>query len=265
MSGSQLSYPHRSVGFWPIEELELAEKLKRNIVRIDESLCDGCGACVISCVEGALKIIDGKAKLVSETYCDGLGACLGECPQGAIIIETREAEGFDEAAAVQHQASAQRTEPQFSCPSSRAFEFSHPPADDAAQPQAQAIPSYLGHWPVQLALLQPAAPLLKGADLLLTADCVPFAYGDFHRQFLSGHALAVACPKLDDTDAHLAKLAAIFRESGIKGVTVVRMEVPCCGGLTFLAEEALKLSGKVIPVTEVVIGVQGDIKRTVQR
>jgi ferredoxin len=236
----------------------------RHIVRIDEALCDGCGACAIACAEGALKIIDGKARLVSETYCDGLGACLGECPQGAISIETREAAGFDEAAVAKHLSPAPPAEPPFSCPSSRAFEFKPAAAAGPPPPTDSGAPSSLGHWPVQLALLPPAAPFLKGADLLLAADCVPCACGDFHREYLAGHALAVACPKLDDRDAHLAKLAGIFREAGLKSVTVMRMEVPCCGGLTFLAEEALRLAGKTIPLREIVVGVQGGVKRNVQ-
>jgi MinD superfamily P-loop ATPase len=201
-------------------------KTLRKIVKIDEEKCDGCGACIISCAEGALRIIDGKAKLVSETYCDGLGACLGKCPRDAITIEEREAEEFDEAAAT-----------------------------------GTIGESRLTHWPVQLALVSPTAPFLKAADLVLAADCVPFTYAGFHRDFLGGNsALLVACPKLDDFAAHQKKLTEILKESGIKSLTVLHMEVPCCSGLVHMAKQAILASGNVVPFHEVTISVQGKRK-----
>jgi len=228
-----------------------AGKATRKIIKIDEKKCNGCGLCVPSCVEGALQIIEGKAKLVSDTYCDGLGACLGECPQGAISIEEREADAFDEAAAEAHIAGKQPP----GCPSAAVTGFERSEAKDIP-----VRPSRLGHWPVQLTLVPPTAAFLQDADLVFGADCVPFAYADFHRDFLSGRSLIIACPKLDDFPAHLKKLTEIFRLSSVKSVTVVRMEVPCCAGLIHMVQQALQLSGKDIPVNEVVISIKGEIK-----
>ena len=235
----------------------------RKIVKIDEEKCNGCGACVISCAEGALQIIDGKARLISETYCDGLGACLGKCPQDAITVEEREAEGFDEAAVVENQQAEKAVEePRFSCPSASIQQFARkggtasPPV-----PIAEATESRLHHWPVQLALVPPTAPFLKAADLVLAADCVPFAYAGFHRDFLGGNtALLVACPKLDDYAAHQEKLTQVLRQAGIKSLTVLHMEVPCCSGLVRMAQQAILASGNVVPFREITIGVQGDRK-----
>ena len=242
----------------------MAAKQFRNIVRIDEDKCDGCGACVISCAEGALKIIDGKARLLSEKYCDGLGACLGECPQGAITIEQREVDDFDEAAVAEHLHTSEAVEDTLpcGCPSTTVTQFERPAAKAAPAPVAEraGASSLLTHWPVQLTLVPPGAPFLQGADLVLAADCVPFAYADFHRDFLSDHALLVACPKLDDFQAHQSKLNDILRQSGIKSLTVVRMEVPCCSGLLHMAKQAILASGKKIPLKEIVIGIKGDIK-----
>jgi NAD-dependent dihydropyrimidine dehydrogenase PreA subunit len=207
----------------------MATKLVRKIVNIDEAKCNGCGLCVPACAEGALQIIDGKARLVSDKYCDGLGACLGECPRGAITIEEREADVFDEVAA-----------------------------------GAGWQPSRLGHWPVQLTLVPPRAPFLQGADVVLAADCVPFAYAGFHQEFLEGHALLVACPKLDDFAAHQRKLAEILSSSEIKSLTVVHMEVPCCSGLVHLARQAIAASGQDIPLREVTIGIRGTIKNRIE-
>ena len=235
----------------------------RKIVKIDEEKCNGCGACVISCAEGALQIIDGKARLISETYCDGLGACLGKCPQDAITVEEREAEGFDEAAVAENQQAEKAVEePHCSCPSASIQQFARkggtasPPV-----PIAEAAESRLHHWPVQLALVPPTAPFLKVADLVLAADCVPFAYAGFHRDFLGGNtALLVACPKLDDFAAHQKKLTEIFNQAGIKSLTVVHMEVPCCSGLVHMARQAILASGNVVPFREITIGVRGDRK-----
>jgi len=238
-------------------------KALRKIVKIDEDKCNGCGVCVPACVEGALQIVDGKARLVSETYCDGLGACLGECPMDAITIEEREAEDFDEEATQHH---LDESEPDHGgdklpcgCPSATVASFDRACACPSAT-ETMGQPSMLGHWPVQLTLVPPAAPFLKNADLLLVADCVPFAYAGFHQRFLANRALLVACPKLDDYQAHQRKLTDILRQSQVRSLTVLRMEVPCCFGLTRMAEQAIALSGRDIPLEEIVIGVQGDIK-----
>jgi NAD-dependent dihydropyrimidine dehydrogenase PreA subunit len=231
---------------------------RRDIIRIDESLCNGCGQCIPACAEGALQIIDGKARLVSEIYCDGLGACLGTCPQDAITIETREASDFDEAAARQHliERDSATIGNECGCASAEVKMFEESDIFAATGDDVPRI-SQLEHWPVQLTLLPPSAPFLKGADLLLTADCVPFAYADYHRDYIKGHVVTVACPKLDDYPAHLERLTAILRESSPLSLTVVRMEVPCCSGLTQMARQAIERSGRDIPQREVVIGIDG--------
>ena len=228
----------------------------RKIVHIDEERCNGCGECAPSCAEGALQIVNGKAKLISETYCDGLGACLGHCPQDAITVEERAAPEFDEEAVALHLAERGRQETPCACPSAAIAEF------ETVKPAEDPVfePSRLAHWPVQLTLVPPGAPFLRGADVVLAAHCVPFAHASFHRDFLGGHSLLIACPKLDDFRAHLTKLTEVLRKSGIKSLTVVHMEVPCCSGLTYMAKEALKLSGQDIPLHEVTIGVKGGVK-----
>jgi NAD-dependent dihydropyrimidine dehydrogenase PreA subunit len=232
----------------------------RNIIRIDEEKCNGCGACVTACAEGALKIIEGKARLVSESYCDGLGACIGDCPQGAISIEKRQAEDFKPVMQGDCPLSSPLTDRQVpACPSTGVASF-NVQAKAVPNLMEESKPSSLSHWPVQLALIPPSAPFLKGADLLLVADCVPFAYGGIHSDYINGHAVAVACPKLDDFHAHQFKLNEIMKYSDIKSLTVLRMEVPCCGGLHHMAKEAIRLSGKDIKLREVVIGVKGDVK-----
>ena len=194
----------------------------------------------------------------SDIYCDGLGACLGECPQGAITIEERETDNFDEAAVARH---LQETEPASDelpcgCPSTTVTQFERQAETEPAIRQQ----SMLGHWPVQLTLVPPRAPFLQGADVVLAADCVPFAYAGFHQEFLKGHALLVACPKLDDFEAHQKKLTDILSASDIKSITVVHMEVPCCSGLNHLARQAIASSGKDIPLREVTIGMRGTIE-----
>lgn len=242
----------------------MQRKVLRKIVKIDEEKCNGCGVCVPACIEGALQIIDGKARLISETYCDGLGACLGECPQGAITIEEKESDEFDEEAVKQHLAIDEAVvEPlPCGCPGATVRQFEAQPQTEAATPLAMASPSrsMLTQWPVQLTLVPSIAPFLRGADLMLAADCVPFAYAGFHQDLLSGHALLVACPKLDDFQAHQQKLVQILRQSGVKSLTIVHMEVPCCFGLVHMAKEAIKLSGRDIPLKEITIGVRGDLK-----
>jgi NAD-dependent dihydropyrimidine dehydrogenase PreA subunit len=244
----------------------------RELIRIDEALCDGCGQCVPACAEGAIAVIDGKARLVSDVYCDGMGACLGHCPQGAITIEKVEARPFDEAAVARRksmvesrQSTVTAEEPAHghgggSCPGSRMLDFR--PAAGAVAPAAVAMPqpSALRQWPVQLHLLSPAAPYFRGADVLLAADCVAFAVGDFHSTHLAGRTLAIACPKLDThQESYLEKLTAFIDDSGIASLTVMIMQVPCCGGLARLAIQAAAQASRRVPMRYVVVGVHGEI------
>jgi len=237
-------------------------KTVRKIIRIDEGKCNGCGACVPACAEGALQIIDGKAKLISETYCDGLGACLGECPQGAITIEERVAEEFDEEATKLHLEKEKRimNELPCGCPSATVTQFERRETTGGAPLEATNQRSMLSHWPVQLTLVPSTAPFLQGADVVLAADCVPFTYAGFHQDFLKNHSLLIACPKLDDFQAHLNKLTDILSRSSVKSLTVVHMEVPCCSGLLHMVKQAVQLSGKDIPFREVTVGIKGDLK-----
>ncbi len=240
---------------------------KRQVIRIDEALCDGCGQCADACAEGAIRMIDGKARLVSDAYCDGLGACLGECPQGAITLEEREAVAFDEAAVHAHLArlAAQTPRPieaEAGCPSGpgggcpgsglRDFRARVAGMRPAAPFQGASTnsppPSRLGHWPIQLGLVPPTAPFLAGADLLICADCVPFVVPDFHARYLSGRAVVVACPKLDDMEPHRARLAGILAHGRPARVTVLRMEVPCCGGLARAVLEARNAHAPQVPL-----------------
>ena len=230
---------------------------KRQIIRIDQDKCDGCGMCVPSCAEGAIQIVDGKAQLLADRYCDGLGACLGECPQGALIIEEREAEEFvGPAPGAPHPEApappAALPGEGFVCPGSRMQQF---------QPVTAPTPggSALGHWPIKLHLVTPQAPFLKGASLLVAADCAPFAAGDFHSRFLAGKAIVCGCPKFDDVAAHVAKLTAILRENDIKEIGIVNMEVPCCFGLVQIVRQALEASGKSLPVTICTLGTAGQV------
>jgi Pyruvate/2-oxoacid:ferredoxin oxidoreductase delta subunit len=255
----------------------------RKIVLIDEARCDGCGECVTACAEGAIALVGGKARLVSEVYCDGLGACLGECPQGAISVVERDAADFDEAAVASHLAGLGRAPlaggPEaevirpgppaaLACPGSAPRQLPRRSlavmASDAGAP-APAAPrqggSTLSHWPVQLGLVSPGARWLAGADLLVAADCVPFAYAGFHADLLAGRALVIGCPKLDDNQAHAAKLGEICRQNDLRSITVVRMEVPCCGGIAWAARQGLAASGKPVPIRDVVIGVDGAIRQ----
>jgi len=239
----------------------MTTKTVRKIIRIDEEKCNGCGLCVPACAEGALQIIDGKAKLISETYCDGLGACLGECPQGAIIIEERAAEEFDEEATKLHLEEEKRAMEELPCGCSSAVvtQFEKQESTGVVPGEAPNQQSMLSHWPVQLTLVPPTAPFLQGADLVLAADCVPFAYAGFHRDFLKNRSLLVACPKLDDFQAHLKKLTDILSHSSVKSLTVVHMEVPCCSGLVHMAKQAVQLSGNDIPLKEVTVSIKGDL------
>jgi NAD-dependent dihydropyrimidine dehydrogenase PreA subunit len=239
----------------------MTQKTLRKIVKINEELCNGCGACIISCAEGALKIVDGKAKLISEKYCDGLGNCLN-CPQGAITIDEREAEDFDEAAVEQHleAAKAEKEQPH-GCPSAnvRQFEKSAATAAPIIEKAKPPVQSKLRHWPVQLTLVPPTAPFLKNSDVVLAADCVPFSYANFHGEFLGENTtLLVACPKLDNFPAHQAKLNEILKQAGIKSLTVVHMEVPCCSGLVHMAKQAMLTSGNIVPFRDITISIRGE-------
>jgi len=230
----------------------------RKIVRIDEEKCTGCGLCVPSCAEGAIQIIDGKARLVSEIYCDGLGACLGKCPEEAITIEEREAEEFDEEATEVYLNQMKEKDIPRGCPGSMAMRLSRQ-SDAAEHVSSDAAPSELANWPVQLKLVSPGAPYFEGADLLLAADCVPFAMGDFHTRFIRGRTLVVGCPKLDNVDYYIEKLTEILKQSSINSLTVVHMEVPCCSGLGYIASKAVAASGKDIPVDDITITIQGEV------
>lgn len=255
----------------------------RKMVKIDEEKCNGCGECVPSCAEGAIQIIDGKAKLLADNLCDGLGACLGDCPLGAITVEEREADEYDVAAVDEHLKEIGReplphhnepvapavsgcpsaavksfAAPVGGCPSARTMSFDEPSTEDSADSASR--PSRLAQWPIQLHLVPPTAPFFQNADVLLAADCAPFAYADFQEDMLKGKALAIACPKLDNTEPYVEKLTAMITQSNIKSLTVVHMEVPCCNGLVLMAKQAIADSGRDIPFETVCIGIRGDRK-----
>ena len=269
--------------------------MKRHIIRIDADKCTGCGECIPDCPEGALQMIDGKARLVSDLFCDGLGACVGTCPAGAISVEEREAEPYSErrvmeniaaqgpgviaahlrhlkahgedgylSEAVNYLNEKKIPVPEFgehhvhSCPGSMPQDF-RGAVDDPARPMTE-FRSELRQWPVQLKLLNPAAPYFDDADLLLAADCVPFAFGGFHPRFLAGKTVIMFCPKLDPCiDEYVDKLAAILSLHNIRSITVVRMEVPCCGGINAVLKRALEKSKKQISVTEHIISIKGEV------
>lgn len=226
---------------------------KRKIIKIDEEKCNGCGLCIPNCPEGALQVIDGKARLVSDLFCDGLGACIGHCPQGAITIEEREAQAYDEkkvmAHIVKHSSSG--------CPGSKMMDFRKEKAG-VKKKDFVSVQSRLQQWPVQITLVPPNAPYFKDAELLIAADCVPFAYADFHRDLLKGKILLVGCPKLDDLSFYQKKITQILKDNIIKSVTYAHMEVPCCFGLVNVIKSAISASGKNIPFEEVVISIKGE-------
>jgi Pyruvate/2-oxoacid:ferredoxin oxidoreductase delta subunit len=259
----------------------------REIVEIDEAKCDGCGECIPSCAEGALYLDGGKVKLRSDALCDGLGACLGECPRDALRVVKRDAVAFDEGAVAAQvlrdsppKKLALAVEPppaEGGCPGSRPRTFAHVTglraAADGVRPRLSVVPdapasgpaivpqdgSRLGQWPVQLSLVSSAAPWLRGADVLVAADCIPFAYARFHEDFLAGRRVLVGCPKLDDVAAYTAKLEDLFRRAGPRSVTVVKMEVPCCGGIAAATRQALARSGAAAPLEVVTIGIAGGV------
>jgi Fe-S-cluster-containing hydrogenase component 2 len=233
----------------------------RNIVKIDEEKCNGCGLCVKACAEGAIQIIDGKAKLVSEVYCDGLGACLGHCPQDAIQVEKREAAEFDEEKTKAHLAKQQKAQQysDFVCPGTMAKTLRERTGEKNS---TAAVPSQLSHWPIQLKLVPPTAPYFANADLLLVADCVPFAMGDFHSRFLKEHSVVVGCPKLDDAEFYIEKLAKILQANKLSSLTVVHIEVPCCFGLTRIAKDAIVRSGLKMAFEDVTVDLHGSVSKT---
>ena len=277
--------------------------MKRKIIKIDDGKCNGCGLCIPNCPEGAIQLIDKKARLLSDLFCDGLGACLGHCPEGAIIIEEREAEAYDEARVMENivkqgenttrahlehlrdhkqeeylmqavqflrekgiknpleagnPAPASHLHVHGGCPGSRVVNFG---SQAAPEGEAQGTrPSQLTHWPVQLHLISPHAPHFQGCDLLLAADCTAYALGDFHKDHLKGKALTIACPKLDGSlETYVEKLAALIDNAKINTLTVLIMQVPCCGGLLHLAQQAAAQAKRKVPIRGVVVGIQGGI------
>jgi ferredoxin len=254
----------------------------REIVTIDEELCDGCGLCVPACHEGALRVVNGKARLVSDRHCDGLGACLGHCPRGAIKIECREAEAFNEAAVAAHARSASAPSDHECCSSTllatsaeaQPLECGCPGScvttfrDRAGIADAVAVDceashgerrSELTHWPVQLRLVPPSAPFLRGARLVVAADCVPVAYPEFHARLLRGRAVVIGCPKFDDLESYVEKLTEMIRANALREIVVARMEVPCCGGIVYAVHEARRRANVEIQITEVVVGTRGEV------
>jgi ferredoxin len=236
----------------------------RQVIKIDEEKCDGCGLCAEACHEGAIQIIDGKAKLVSDSYCDGLGDCIGECPRGAISFETREAAFYDEEAVKRNQAARQEDSLPCGCPGtasrSLAREENATPCKDSAAPPASEQ-STLSNWPIQLKLVPVNAPWLQGADVLLAADCSAASIPDFHGKYLDGKILLMGCPKLDDADSYRKKLAEMIQANEFRSLHVVIMEVPCCGSLTRLAEEAVEKARKSLDLKKTVVDVRGKVLR----
>ncbi len=235
--------------------------MKRQIIEIDEELCNGCGECIPACKEGALKIINGKAKLISDKYCDGLGHCLGHCPTGALKVVEREAEEFDEEAVQKFTASSdvELQESECSCPGAKVQSGSK---QGLSQNQEKSQ-SALSHWPVQIRLVPPKAPFLQKAHLLVTADCVPVSYVDYHRDFLQGRVALLGCPKFDDAQSYVQKFADIFGVADISEVTVLMMEVPCCSGLLGIVQKAKDFAGINCPIHKIVISTDGSIEEEI--
>jgi NAD-dependent dihydropyrimidine dehydrogenase PreA subunit len=240
----------------------------REMVKIDEDLCNGCGLCVPGCHEGALQIIDGKARLISDLMCDGLGACIGQCPQGAIAIEKREAERYDEIKVMEILATKGKNTlvaHHGGCPGSRtmtidrsavlAAEGSPEAADDNG-----SLNSELRQWPVQMHLINPQAPYYRNADIVIAADCVAYAMGDFHQRHLKGKSLAIACPKLDSNmEVYINKITAMIDHANINTITVMIMQVPCCGGLLQIVKSAANAAQRKVPIKLMVVGIEGKV------
>lgn len=236
-------------------------KVIRKIIEIDEEKCDGCGNCVPSCAEGAIQIIEGKAKVIGDQYCDGLGACLGDCPRGALKLIERRADKYNEQAvhARLHakKLTADIPKPR-GCPSRQVTTFPMAQVPDMGVATAGTIgASALGHWPVQLRLIPATASFLKDATLLITADCVPVAAPSFHSDYLKGKVVMLGCPKFDDADLYIDKLADIFTRNNIQGITMMVMEVPCCSKMKWIVERAMEKSGERIPVHQITISTSG--------
>ena len=246
-------------------------KLMRKIIEIDEELCDGCGQCVPGCAEGALQIIGGKARVVADRYCDGLGACVGECPTGALTVVEREADEFDKEA-VDTYLSAKKDEPDkmvdplpCGCPSStiQTFEpFTPRRETPRTDTSGKSGGSALTHWPIQIRLVPASAPFFKGADLLVLADCTAVALPTLHHDLLKGKVVLMGCPKFDDVQDYIIRFADIFKTAGIRSVTTVVMEVPCCSGLPSIVKRGLEAAGKEIPLEEIVVSTRGEILST---
>ncbi|WP_272699877.1 ATP-binding protein [Desulfovibrio sp. Fe33] len=251
---------------------------QRKMITINEELCNGCGQCVPACAEGALAIVDGKAKLVKEIYCDGLGACLGDCPTGALKVEVREAADFDPEAVAEHLRAQGREIPDHmpdpmslrlasaapkagGCPGSALQTLT--PCGRANVPSAQSAGSALSHWPVQLRLVPPNAPFLKNADLLLTADCVPVAMPSYHGEFVPGRVVLMGCPKFDNQMEYVDKLTGIIAENDLNSITVMEMEVPCCSSMSAILGEAVRRAGKSVPTRRVIVRRSGEVLETV--
>jgi len=236
----------------------------RRIITIDEDRCNGCGLCAEACHEGAIGIVEGKAKLLREDYCDGLGDCLPACPMNAISFEEREAPAYDEAAVLRAKEEKQNKAPKAQplpcgCPGTMAKAIKREPAAPRP-PEIPAVSSQLRQWPVQIKLAPVNAPYFDGANLLIAADCTAYAYGNFHQDFIRGRVALIGCPKLDAGD-YSEKLTAILQQNDIKSVTIVRMEVPCCGGIEFAAKKAIQNSGKFLPWQVVTVSTEGRIVR----
>lgn len=291
-----------------MQKIKIIVKTVRQIIKIDEQLCNGCGACIEGCHEGALQLIDGKARIISELYCDGLGACIGDCPVGAITIEEREAEPYNEYAvmerivvkgettilahlkhlkdhgeieylqqgidylkehnvdvnlsSIETKSFVLDSEPKLGCGCSGSLERSFTAAS-SNEPSVSStqIQSRLTHWPVQLHLLNPQAGFFRKANIVIAADCTAYAYADFHNRFIHNHTLAIACPKLDSNkESYIAKIIEMIDSAEINTLTVVIMEVPCCGGLIQLVQTAAQKASRKVPIKKIVVGVQGDIK-----
>lgn len=257
--------------------------MKRKIIRIEEHLCDGCGECITACSEGALELVDGVAKLVREDFCDGFGDCIGDCSTGALLVEEREAPAFDEPATRRHLRETQgeaavlrmdsaqhrhllRSVPApAGCPGAQARALPEPPArpQASAAQDGSAPPSELRQWPIQIHLVPPEAPYFRDKELVVMSTCAPLAVTDVHQRYLRGRSVVVGCPKLDDTSPYVAKMTAILQEPTIPKVIVPRMEVPCCAGLTMLAEQAVRATGRDdLTLQEDVIGLDGTVKET---
>jgi len=246
-------------------------KILRKIIKIDEELCNGCGQCVTDCAEGSLRIIDGKARLVSDNLCDGLGACLGSCPTGALQIIEREAEDFSEEAvhaflASQKNQTEQKAAPQTAarpsgCPSAQLQSFA--PLSNCQSANAPTsmggAASALSHWPVQIRLVPPSAPFLQNADLLVAADCAAVSAPNFHADFLTGKVVMMGCPKFDDAKSYVQRFAEIITNCNLKSLTILIMEVPCCSSMIGIIKEAIELAGKSVPVEQITLSKQGEV------